>query len=398
MVLKKDLNRVRGKNLIVLDIGSQFLKALFLEVDKQEEKGILRSWAREKVVGDLENLYPVCQRAINKIEKKAGIKGEQLFLGVGGESIKGISTTLCYKREKPGQKVDLPELKYLIQKIQQQAFDKIRKKFGLETELPETQTSLISAHIINIKIDGNPISNPLGFQGRSLCLTIYNTYASVKWLEDLLKLSSQLGLELIGISPPSFALFHSLDLENLSSEDVLIIDVGGRLTEVTLIKKKGEAVETKSFNLGGRVFTKVISEFLELGLNEAELVKIKYSKGEISTKARRKIEKLLSPNISSWSAGIRVVLDEFLRKYKSLPRKIFLCGGGSNLPGIEKVLKGGRDFQIKFISPRNFVKIENKTKLEDIPCLALAELALESPEATEFTSTLKRALRLIQGD
>lgn len=396
MGFKKDL-KTRGKNLVVLDIGTEFLKALFLEVDKKEEKGILRSWVRDRVVDDLDKLYSVCQKAIRKVEKKAGIKAEQVFLGIGGEIVKGTSATFCYKREKPSQKIDLPELKYLVQKVQRKVFDKIRKTFALETGLPETEARLINAHIINIKIDGNSIANPLGFQGENICLSIFNSYSPVKRLEDLLSLSSQLGLELVGISPPSYALFHCLDLENLSKEDVLIIDVGGKITEVTLVKNGGEAVETRSFNLGGQVFTKTLSNFLELGLDEAEAIKIKYSKDEVSSGAKKKLEKLISPNISSWLGGIKVVLDEFLRKYKSLPRKIFLCGGGSSLPGIEEALKKRRNFQIKFILPREFVKIENRTKLQDIPCLALAKLALDTPEATEFSSTLKRVVRLIQG-
>lgn len=397
MGLRKKFKKIGAKNLIVLDIGTEFLKALFLEVNEEEERGILRTWVKEKVGDDLEKLYPVCQKAVNKLEKKVGIKGKQLFLGIGGEAVKGTSTVFSYKREDPGQKINLPELRYLVQKVQWKAFNNIRKAFALETGLPETNVRLINAHIINIKIDGSHIANPLGFQGKNVYLSIFNSYGSVNCLEDLLSLSSQLGLELVGISPPSYALFHCLDLENLSKEDALIIDVGGKITEVTLIKNKGEFIETRSFNLGGQVFTRAIADFLDLGMDEAEAVKIKYSKREVSSEVARKLEKLVNPNISSWSGGIKVVLDEFLRRYKSLPKKIFLCGGGSSLPGIKEALMKRRNFQIKFILPREFVKIENKTKFQDIPCLALSELALESPKATEFSSTLKRVVRLIQG-
>lgn len=394
MGFKKNFEKRKGKNLIVLDIGTEFLKALFLEVDRQEEKGILRNWVKEPFT-DLENIYPVCQKVIDKLEKKTGIKAEQLFLGIGGEIVNGTSTTICYKRENPQEKIDLPELKYLVQKNQWKAFDKIRKHFVLEAEFSEAEVKLVNAHIIDIKIDGNSLTNPLGFQGKTLCLSIFNTYTSAGWLDNLVKLASQLELELLGINSLSYALFHCLDLGGLN-ESVLIIDIGGKITELTLVKNRGEVVETRSFNLGGEIFTKTLSDFLELGKQEAERVKIKYSKGEISSEAKKKIDKLFSSNISSWSAGVRVVLDEFLKKYKALPSKIFLCGGGSSLPGIEQVLKREGNFKIKSILPREIVKIENKTKLQDIPCLALANLALDTFETTEFSSTLKRAVRLVQ--
>jgi len=397
MRFRKDLKKRQGRNLVVLDIGSQFLKALFLEVDKDEEKGILRNWIKEKTIADLENSYPACQEVIAKLEKKTGLKAEQIFLGISGEIIKGISTTFCYKRENPNQKIDLPELRYLVQKFQWKAFEKIRKRFALETELPEAEVKLVNARIVNIKIDNHSIPNPLGFRGENICLSIFNTYISSKWLEVLGKLSSKLGLELIGISPFSYALFHCLDLEKASKGDILIIDVGGKITEITLIKNQGEIIETKTFQLGGEIFTKTLADFLELETNEAEKIKIKYSKGEISSEVKRKLEKLFASNIFSWGEGIEIVLDEFLKKYESTPREIFLCGEGSNLPDIKKVLNKKKDLQVKFILPQAIIRIENKTKFKNVPCLALANLALEELEATEFSSALKRVVRLIQG-
>jgi cell division ATPase FtsA len=392
-IFKKDLG---NKNLIVLDIGSQFLKALLLEIDKEEERGILQSWTREKIVDDLKELYSVCQKAINKIEEKTGVRAGEIFLGVSGKIIKGTSTDFCYRRENPKQKIDLAELKYLVQKVQWKAFDKIRKIFALETGLSEAKVKLVNAHIINIKIDNNTVANPLGFQGENLCLSVFNSYTSVEWLETLAELSSRLGLKWLGVNSSSYALFHSLDLESLSNEDSLIIDIGGKITDATLVKGKGDTVEIKSFNLGGELFTRTISDFLELGADEAETIKVKYSKGEVSSEARKKLGKLLSPDISSWLGGIKVILDEFSKKYKSSPRRVFLCGGGSNLPGIKEVIEKKGSFDINFILPREFIKIKNKTKFQDIPSLALAVLALESPEATEFSFTLKRIMRLIQ--
>lgn len=392
MKFGKRLQKPRARNLIVLDIGTQFLKALFLEVDTEREKGILRNWVKEKIEDDLKKLYSVCQKSINKLEKKTGIKAEQIFLGISRGIVRGTSTTLCYKREKPNQKIDLPELKHLIQKVQWKGFDKIRKKFALETNFPETEVRLVSASIVNIKVDNITIANPLGFQGKNICLTIFNAYTALRWLDVLAKLSSKLGLEWIGLNCPSYALFHCLEAD----EDVLIIDFGGKITEITLIKNKGELIETRDFDLGGYLFTRTLADFLEIGPDEAETVKLKYSRGEVSFKAERKIEKLFNPRISSWFAGVKIVLEEFLKEHKSLPRKIFLCGGSSKLPGIKRSLEKEGKFKIQFLLPREIDKIENRTRLEDVSCLALANLAIETSGKDEFSASLKRAVKLIQ--
>jgi len=391
---KKDF---KNKNLIVLDMGSQFIKALLLEVDKKEERGVLLGWAKENFSDDFEKLCLNCQKAIKKVEKKTGIKAEELFIGIGGDILRGTSTTFCYRRENPKEKIDLTELKYFVQKTQWKAFERIRKEFGSETGLPETDVRLVSAHIINIKVNNSHLSNPLGFQGENVCLSIFNNYTSLGWLENLVKLASYLNLDLVGINSSSYALFHCLESEHSLKEDILIIDIGGKITEIILIKRGGEVVETRNFNLGGYLFTRAIADFLGLEIEVADLVKIKYSKEEIGPEAKKKIEKLFSSNLLSWVGGVKIVLDEFSKKYKALPSKIFLCGGGNELPGIREILKRKGSFKINSISPREVIKIKNKTKFEEIPSLALAALALESPEASEFSAILKRAVRLIQG-
>lgn len=391
---KKDF---KDKNLIVLDIGSQFVKALLLKVDRNEKRGVLLAWARENFVDDFDKLCLNCQKAIKRAEKKAGIKAKEIFLGIGGDVLKGSSTTFCCKRESPKEKIDLTELKYLVQKAQWKAFEKIRKEFSSETGTPETEIRLVSAHIVDMKVDNSHFTNPLGFQGENICISIFNNYTSIKLLEDLIKLAAHLELELIGINSPSYALFRCLELDRSAKEDTLIIDVGGKITEITLIKKGGELIEARSFHLGGHLFTRTIAEFLNLGTDEAETIKIKYSKQEISEEAKKRIEKLMGSNLFSWCGGVRVVLDELLKKYRILPAKIFLCGGGSNLPVIKEILKKRTSLKADHISLSEVFKIKNKTKFEEIPSLALAALVLESLETDEFSAILKRAVRLIQG-
>ena len=148
--------------------------------------------------------------------------------------------------------------------------------------------------------------------------------------------------------------------------------------------------------MGGQVFTKTLADFLGLELDDAEIVKIKYAKGGVGSGAKRKIENLFAPNISSWLGGVKVVLREFFKKYRAIPKQIFLCGGGGDLPEIKKVLEKEGGFQVISILPREIARIENKTRFQNIPCLALAHLALELPKDNLFSPTLKRVVRLTQ--
>ena len=389
---KKDF---KNKNLIVLDIGSQFVKALLLEINEEEGRRNLLSWAKERSFNDFEKLLSSCRKAIDKIEKKTGIKADEIFLGTGGELLRGVSTTFCYRREDASQKIDLAELRNIVQKTQWHAYDKLRKDFSSETGLPESEARMVNACVVDIKIDNEHIPNPVGFEGETICLTIFNNYTSRENLEGMFRLSAELELELRGINSQSYALFYGLGAGSFK-DDVLIVDVGGKVTDVVLVKSKGEVIDIKNFNLGGHLFTKTLSEFLGLSLDDAEMVKTKYSKGEVSESAKQKLDKLFSPNISSWFSGIRVVMEDFYENHKSAPKNILLCGGGSFLPGMDEILRKRGGFKTKIISSSEITKINNKTKLQDVSSLALASLAAESPESNEFYALLKRAIRLIQ--
>ena len=374
------------KSVIVLDVGTQSVKAAALEIGKNNKEGIIKSWAKEL---DAENIFSACQKAIKKIQKQSKSKAQEIFLGIGSDALKGRTITVCFKREVPEQKIDLAELKYFIQKIEWKALDSIRKEFKQETELKDVDVRLIDAFIVDIKLDDSSITDLIGASGQSICFSVYNIYTSRTWLENLGKLVSGLKIKLAGLVPVSYSLFNYLNLEKSQKGNALIIDIGGKITEITLVKNGGEVIETKSFHLGGQAFSCVIADFLGLKLDDAENIKIKYSKGEIGIEAKKKLEKLFAPNISSWMNGVKIVLGDFLKEYKVLPNKIFICGGGSKFPLIESGLKKEKGFKV--------LSIGDKTESGEISCLALQKFYLGLPDEKDiFAPIFKRVIKLIQ--
>jgi hypothetical protein len=363
------------KDVIVLDIGTQFIKALTLGNDRffiQENYG--------------KNILDSCREIIKQASKKSKVKPKKILLGLNTDILKGETITLCFKRENSREPIDLIELKNLIQKIEWKALDKIKQEFSKETELKESDVKLINAHLIDIKIDGHSNLNPVGVCGENICISIYNVYTSINKFNGLKKLATELKLELKEMVPISFALYSYLDLEK---NDALIIDIGEKTTEVTLIKNKGEIIETKNFHLGGQIFSRVLADFLSADKKTGELVKIKYSTGEISSDVKKKIEKLLIVSMSSWLSGIKIILNDFSKNYKFIPERIFICGGGSKLPIIKTYLK-----------KENNVKIMDVNEKEDflkISCLALKKFNNNLPDdKSVFAPIFKRVIKLIQ--
>jgi len=366
------------KNVIVLDIGTQFIKALTFGDDRffiQENYG--------------KDVFDSCQKLIKKILKKSKIKPKEILLGLNYDILKGKAITLCFNREKPHEQIDLIELKNLIQKIEWRALDNIKQEFLRETELKDSEIKLVNAYLIDIKIDGHSNLNPVGAFGENICISVYNTYTSLQKFNDLQKLVVNLNLKLIEIIPNSFALFNYLNLDKSQENNVLIIDVGGKITEVTSIKHNGEAIETRNFHLGGQIFSRVLTDFFGSDRKSGELIKIKYSDGKISAGAKKKMDKLFVSSTLSWLNGIKIIINDFLKNFKFIPEEVFICGGGSKFPLIKTCIKKENNFKI--------VSIGDEHNFEKISCLALKNFYKFLPDDKNiFTLIFKRVIKLIQ--
>ena len=143
-----------------------------------------------------EKLIAACQEAIEKAQKMAGVEVSQTVIGIAGELVKGITTVVHYERLNPEMKINMSELKNIIEKVQWKAFDKIRRQIAWETGQSEIDVKLINAAIVDVKIDGYRITNPLGFQGKDVSIGIFNAYAPLIHLGALQTIASDLGLNL----------------------------------------------------------------------------------------------------------------------------------------------------------------------------------------------------------
>jgi cell division protein FtsA len=416
-ILKK--NRHQKDYFLALDIGTEFVKALILKVDREQKKGLVVGASRQRqnplhmqagAVADIDGVVVACQAAIEQASQMAGLRPKQVVVGIAGELVKGSTTSFIYQRVKPRERIDLPELKNIIQKIQWKAFDQARRQLAWETGRSEIEIKLINALITDIKIDGYRVTNPLDFQGKEVSISIFNVYAPLIHLGALQSIVSKLNLDCLAIAAEPYAVARALNLD--SKTGAIIIDIGGGTTDIALIRQIG-LEGTKTLALAGRAFTKRLSQQLSLGLTEAEEVKIGYAQQQLSQAVCRKIREIFKKDLKVWLAGVALALEEFPQT-EPLPNQILLCGGGSLLPGLKKVLEGSpvqnqwfvklpfsHSPKVRFIQSKDIIDIIDQTNQlkepEDITPMALASLILELVEERGILdSVVRRAVRIVQ--
>ncbi|MFZ5854462.1 MAG: cell division FtsA domain-containing protein [Chloroflexota bacterium] len=398
-----------------LDIGTEFAKALVFEIDGTGH-GTVRGVGRKRqglahmqsgTVADIAAVVDNCSVALQEAEEMAGFRPTQVVIGIAGELVKGFTTTHEQERRKPDQAIDEGELRRLIDAVQHEALREAERAITWETGLPNVDVRLVHAAVTGASIDGYPVTNPVGFQGRHVRISIFNAFAPLVHLGALQSVASQLDLELLEIVAEPYAVARVLASDAVRQAGALFIDVGGGTTDVALVRSGG--IEgTRMFALGGRAFTKSIADRLDLPFPRAETLKIDYARG-LEVPDRETVRLIIADDVTVWAAGVELVLEE-LAGGELLPGRIYLCGGGSRLPEIRAALAAepfwrrlpfARPPEVAIMSPAQVEAIEDATHLlvdqQDVTPLGLAYQAIElSAEEDPLDAALRRVLRAMK--
>jgi cell division protein FtsA len=398
-----------------LDIGTEFAKALVLEVDESGH-GTVQGVGRQRqglshmqsgTVADIAAVVDNCAVALQEAEEMAGFRPTQVVIGIAGELVKGFTTSHSQERSKPEVPITAAELQKLIDGVQREALREAERSITWETGLPQVDVRLVHAAVTGASVDGYPLTNPIGFRGRHVRIGIFNAFAPLVHLGALQSVASQLDLELIEIVAEPYAVARVLGSDQVQQAGALFVDVGGGTTDVALVRQGG--IEgTRMFALGGRAFTKSIADRLDLPFPRAEALKIDYARG-LPGDRNGDVATIVAEDVEVWGAGVELVLEE-LAAGEPLPGRIYLCGGGSRLPEIAAAL-GAEPFwrrlpfarppEVTVMSPEQVAAISDPTGLlvdqQDVTPLGLAFQAIELQAVDDpLEAALRRVIRAMK--
>lgn len=383
------------RRAISLDIGTEFVKALIFETKNgiAEVTGVGRQRQRLAdmqggTVTDIHGVITNCEAALERAAEQAGYLPEQVIMGIAGELVKGTTTTIKYIRQVPTAKITADELQDILRRVQQRAHDRAKELLAWETGQREIDVRLVNAAIVDVRIDGYKVTNPLGFQGREVQVGIYSAFAPIVHLGALQTIAEELGLDLLSVAAEPYAVARVTGPDESAEFSAIFIDIGGGTTDIAVVNNGG-LVGTKMFALGGRAFTKRLMTAFGTSFAEAEERKLKHTAGELTKSEEKETCDALAPDVDVWLAGVELTLGEFTN-VDLLPSRILLCGGGSNLPEIREVLEGtawgkqlpfARRPSIHFLKPSEVPTVKDTTDqlktIQDITPMALANLAIE---------------------
>ncbi|MDX9971131.1 MAG: cell division FtsA domain-containing protein [Candidatus Gracilibacteria bacterium] len=415
-IFRRIRNRVSDTHFLALDIGTESVKASIVE--PEGKRGKIIGYAKENqklfdmqsgTITDISSVILNCQKAISKAENMAGVSTRKMVLGVSGEIVHGATFSTSFVRRDPSAKIDMSELKHIIQKVQWKAFDEIRSQMSFETGYNELDVRLVNASIVDTSIDGYRVTNPIGFQGKVVNMTLFNSFSPLVFFGTIQTIAAEIDKEIMALSSMPFALCTSLFEEEKQKISAIFIDVGAGSTDIGVVRD-GVVKGTRMFTIGGRTFSKRLSKALNISYYDAEQIKLSYSNDKLERQSHRIIREALKNDVDVWLSGVVLSLEYFKDEEENLPSKILLSGGAASLPEIKEALETrewvkslpfDKKPQISFYNPKLVPGISFDYKIfndhSDIMSIALAKngLSLISEDALS-TKVLKKVVRLMQ--
>jgi cell division protein FtsA len=325
--------------LVGLDIGTEFVKALIGRVDNvagtveiigvgRQHQGL--SDMQAGAIADIAAVVENCDKALNQAETQAGVSVRTAIIGIAGELVKGTTTTVRVARKQATKPLDIAEMERIISLVQERAQVKAKQQLAWELGGKSVEVRLVNSALVSIEIDGYPVTNPIGFQGKDVVVQLYTAFAPLIHIGALEKTAQELDLDLLAVAAEPFAVARAVIGNNPNqSLNAILMDVGGGTTDLAVINDGG-VQGTKMFGIGGRAYTRAIERDLSVDFEQAEELKVGLSNNKAPVSQRPAIEAALGKTADVWIGGIELALSEFT-KLDHLPHRLFLCGGGSSL-------------------------------------------------------------------
>ncbi|MBC7708174.1 ethanolamine ammonia-lyase reactivating factor EutA [Polaromonas sp.] len=391
--------------IVALDIGTEFVKALVGKVNKATGEitviGVGRahqslSDMQAGAIADIASVVTNCDKALNDAETQAGVSARTAILGIAGELVKGTTTTVRVARKTPTKPLDVTEMEKIIALVQERAEGKAKQQLAWELGGKSVEVRLVNSALVSIEIDGYPVTNPIGFQGKDVVVQLYTAFAPLIHIGALEKTAQELDLDLLAVAAEPFAVARAVIGNNPNQNlSAILMDVGGGTTDIAVVNDGG-VQGTKMFGIGGRAYTRAIERDLSVEFDQAELLKIGLSTNKVPSQKRPAIEAALGKTADTWLSGVELALAEFT-KLDHLPHRLFLCGGGSSLDLLMdrleqtdwyKALPFTRKPSVHYIRPEQIPGITDTTGLvEDHTYITALGLLRVGMDTLQFTGT-----------
>ncbi len=309
----------RSKRVLALDIGSNEIKAL--EVQDTGSGVALTSFQSTKIGNQNETIF-----ALKEIVRRGNFKTKRCVTSVSGRSVIVRYVTMA---QMPAE-----DLRQAI-------------KFEADKYIPfEVDEVIMDTQILEDNV--GDASSP---EMKVLLVAVRKSL-----IEEHLALLADAGLQPMVIDVDAFALGNAFEARargagGVQGEKVVaLIDIGANKTNINIVKGK-TSYFTREVYLAGNDFTEAVSRKFNLDSQEAE--KLKCEPGEQAGE----VEEAILPTLDDLGNEIQLSFDYFENQFDRVVEEVYISGGSSKLPGLQRAFEGAFEKSVVFWNPLEGIEV-----------------------------------------
>ncbi|MBT3300110.1 MAG: cell division protein FtsA [Candidatus Marinimicrobia bacterium] len=351
-----------------------------------------------------DQLIEQIEKAVEAAEMMADISVERAIISMTGEHIRCINTVGAVALNK-GNSPNLVAEQSITMSDMEKAIE-----LSQAVSLPIDKDIL---HVLpqDYLVDTLAfIKNPIGMTGRRLEARVHLVIAATTAMQNLKNCVEELGIDFEGIVFQPLASSLVTLNEDEKNLGVTLVDMGAHTTDITVYH--GDAVRYSSvIPIGANSITNDIAVMLQIGLETAEEIKIKYGSAKASLASSELNFDLPVSNggpkrsiseheVSRYiEARMQEIFQLIIREISKADVKgkltygIVLTGGGAQLRNLGALATETMDLKVRVASPTNITGI--KEVAENPEYTAALGLLLWNTQSDDFkNSTQESALTL----
>jgi len=320
--LKTETNRLtrRSPYRTLINIGEDWVRALVVELGPDGTHVI--GGAREKrrgpyTLNSVECVADLCERAVSKAERATEstvgyrVVADHGLLGVPDTWSTMASGTVKHHRREPERKMDAAELRAVLERavtfvLSQQGENEARAS------------------------DGQRISDPVGFRGEELGLSIFLSLVGRERTEYLREIAYELGLDPVRLVPLLQALAVSLP----ASEALGILLDDSHTDVFRLLNRR--VVASCRVAQGVQHMVLGIADALGIAPRDARRLQRAHRRGLLKPEQADLVEEELLRQMWRWAVHVRPAVKNMGED--GIPAQVYLCGAGEGMKSLRAML------------------------------------------------------------
>lgn len=345
---------IPSKKVILVDVGTYKVKIALCEY-KNNEINILEYWEKKQEASDIigseianiEWVSNTIALALDKLLREKNINPNDIIINIPTSTIISSGKNLSYTRSAADENISIEELDYIVAKAEKEALKEAKTQIYNKTWYSEVDMKLITSSITDINIDGFKVTNPLGFTGKNINLSLLNIFIPASRYNIINTIGNFLEKNILSIIPLEFSLPKVLSSWDYAFDDVLFIDIWNTKSSL-IIQKAGVIIWFDKINLWMNDLIKTIKE--KTGGTTIEVIK----NIQINEKYLEEKKEFLSV----WEEGFIISIKDILQA-NLVPYKILLSGWWDNNFVREHISKIDlRKYTLHSLKPFSFINID----------------------------------------